>query len=207
MIQKRLLFVWLGDNKPNYVDFAINAFKEVNPSFIIDFIHFSDQDVEDSKSYKGNIAKILKPQQIDCIKKDSLDPDYNNRYKSFDSVYKIKLSVPLRFSYLYLYGGIYLDCDTFPIKPFDDELLSKNKFICQQNNNKKDCFFIGYERNCKDKSCLLPTRSGYGNNLHKNEKYMDLCTKFYNCTLKYGDHFNDPNIHYIDHYWLRTFKY
>lgn len=40
------------------------------------------------------------------------------------------------------YGGIYVDCDTFPIKPFDDRLSCKN-FIAQHD------YKIGYGKNAK----------------------------------------------------------
>lgn len=40
------------------------------------------------------------------------------------------------------YGGIYVDCDTFPIKPFDDDIISKS-FIAQHD------YKIGYGRNAR----------------------------------------------------------
>ena len=38
MIPKILHFIWLGPNKPNYVNFAIDTFKKVNHDFEINFI-------------------------------------------------------------------------------------------------------------------------------------------------------------------------
>ena len=35
MIQKKLHFIWLGDNIPNYVNFAIENFRNVNKDFEI----------------------------------------------------------------------------------------------------------------------------------------------------------------------------
>ena len=57
------------------------------------------------------------------------------------------------------FGGIYLDCDTYPLKKFDDKLLEKS-FIVQTyintiNNNKvfshviSDNYFIGLDKNIK----------------------------------------------------------
>jgi hypothetical protein len=44
------------------------------------------------------------------------------------------------------YGGIYLDCDCFPIRPFDENILISD-FICtryyEKNFIRRDCFFMG----------------------------------------------------------------
>lgn len=52
------------------------------------------------------------------------------------------LSDILRMEILNEYGGIYVDCDTFPIKPFDDDIISKS-FIAQHD------YKIGYGRNAR----------------------------------------------------------
>ena len=212
MIPKKIFFVWLGDNKPNYVDFAINAFRDVNPSFDTQLIHYSDNDIELSKKFEGPISKILSKECIQSKLHKSLnDKAYIDRYKSSDMVYKISLSVPIRYSILKKYGGIYLDCDTFPIKPFDDELLSTHLFapkLTGDNSYNIDCFFIGLDNKiCSFKNpTILETKSGYGI-FDKDKKYRELNEKFYNQTLKYGEYYNNPEIHYIDHYWIRKYKY
>lgn len=43
-------------------------------------------------------------------------------------VFNTAMSDALRFYLLDTYGGIYLDCDTFPVKPFDDRLLNMDYF-------------------------------------------------------------------------------
>ena len=40
MIPKQLFFIWLGDNKPKYVDFAVKTFKDVNPDFKVDLMEW-----------------------------------------------------------------------------------------------------------------------------------------------------------------------
>ena len=207
MIPKQLFFIWLGDNKPDYVDFAINAFKEVNPDFKVDLIWFNDKDVEESTNHSGQISNILPEKSINNCLELSKNTSYVDRYKSSLSVYKIKLSLSLRYFYLNNYGGIYLDCDTFPIKPFDDELLKNDFFLPLLKDNQPDSFFIGKIKNSKDKYTLLKTSSMFFSNLQKNPIYMNLCRKFYSCELKIGEAFNNRDEHYIDHYWIREFKY
>jgi mannosyltransferase OCH1-like enzyme len=46
----------------------------------------------------------------------------------------------LKFYLLDKYGGIFLDCDTFPVKPFDDILLQNEFFACRSLIGKTDFF-------------------------------------------------------------------
>lgn len=47
------------------------------------------------------------------------------------------------------YGGIYLDTDTQIIKPFSDEFLRQNAFLCYEDNNYPNVGFIASEKNGK----------------------------------------------------------
>ena len=51
------------------------------------------------------------------------------------------------------FGGLYVDCDTFPLKPFDDKLLQLKRFMVArhynniasstENNIGDDNYFLG----------------------------------------------------------------
>lgn len=135
MISKQLFFIWLGDKKPDYVDYAINSYKAMNPKFNIEFIRYTIDDIlntNDSvlkccKEYIFQTTKGVKNKYYDYISK---------RIESKFNFIQI-LSDFLRFELLYYYGGIYIDCDTFPVKPFDDKLMSYNGFsqnvLCMRN--------------------------------------------------------------------------
>ena len=111
MIPKQIFFIWLGDNKPNYVDFAVKTFREVNPSFKIDLIEWKIYDIENPKD-------PLLVESIDsAIKLNRKDRKF---IQSVANIY--------RYTLLRKYGGIYLDCDTFPVRPFDDKLLDHTSF-------------------------------------------------------------------------------
>ena len=89
---------------------------------------------------------------IDNILK--LNGIYNNIIKHYISLNRKFISILcniLRIELLNKYGGIYLDCDTFPLRPFDDYLLSLKEFcsyIPIKRNSKfyrhRDCNFIGW---------------------------------------------------------------
>lgn len=65
--------------------------------------------------------------------------------------YITAISDAFRFYLLNKYGGIYLDMDTFPVKPFDDKLLSyENGFTINYKPNISDIFFIGMNKGCVD---------------------------------------------------------
>lgn len=135
IIPKNLFFIWIGDSIPNYVNFATQAFKKINPTFNICFNHITIDMIEHRKN-----------QIVDrCCEYiiDAADGKYNkysifiNRYIKEKRKFCQILANVLRFELLYEYGGIYLDCDTFPIKPFDSLLLKAKSFcpqICSYKN-------------------------------------------------------------------------
>ena len=183
MIPKILHFIWIGDNKPNYVDFAINNFREVNPDFKINFVF--EKDIENPTN--DDVKQYLK----------KFKPDEKNS-KSFI----IQFVDLFRKFLLIKYGGIYLDCDTFPIRPFNDELLKLNKFNVTRSYGLNfiiyhEIFFMGRDLDTTKKyvNVLYPVDSFYDNKVYQKNK-----KDFKNCILKYGTHCNDPRRCYIDHY-------
>ena len=186
MIPKQLFFIWLGNTPPAYCEFAINAFKEVNPDFKVDFLYWSVEDVENPKD------EILKKSVEDAIKLNRKDRKF---IQSVTNLYRYKI--------LYRYGGIYLDCDTFPVRPFDDKLLDHTEFdvTISWGQNQfiiRDVFFLGkcpktYLEKNPPKYTLLYPHTETGN-------YHELKKKFFDCTLKYGEYYGDPKLYYINHY-------
>ena len=187
MIPKQIFFIWLGNNKPNYVDFSVNTFREVNPDFKIDLIEWKINDIENP------IDPILRSSVDSAIKENRKDRKF---IQSVANIYRYKL--------LEKYGGIYLDCDTFPVRPFDDKLLNHDKFdvLISWGQNQfcvRDVFFIGtisleeLKKSKKHNNVFLYPHTECGN-------YNTLRDKFYNCTLKYGEYYGDPNFYYINHY-------
>lgn len=200
-IQKQIFFIWLGDNKPNYVDFAIKAFQNVNPNFKIDLIRYTLSEIDNWENSNDFILRKT-------IKKILSKKIHINQHIPLENKYIIQhICDVYRFEILQYYGGIYLDCDTFPIKPFDDKLLEMENFnVKRQSDNQKtwwlDSFFCGqsdpkyYLRLDRDKINHL---DGYYNSFEKDPKFIELKKKFFNCTLSYGEYFGDPNC-YINHY-------
>ena len=126
MIPKQLFFIWLGDEQPDYINYAIKAYKDMNPDFKVDLIrytkdeviHTSDSVINTCKKYIDLTKKGIQNKYFDFIKY-RMESKFN---------YIQLLSDFIRFELLYYYGGIYLDCDTFPIKKFDDKLLNNGSF-------------------------------------------------------------------------------
>ena len=186
MIPKQLFFIWLGDNRPDYVNFAVNVFKKVNPDFNVDLIEWKIKDIENPKD------ELLRKSIKIAIKENRKDRKF---IQSVANIYRYEL--------LHKYGGIYLDCDTFPVRPFDTELLNHRKFdvLISWSKNQfcvSDVFFIGrvsleiLEKSKKNDVFLYP-HTECGN-------YKELRLKFFNCTLKYGEYYGDPRLYYINHY-------
>ena len=160
MIPKQLFFIWIGKDVPKFAQYSMDMFKQQNPGFCIDMLHYTNQDIISCQDSVINYVKNL----IFRTKKGIKNKYYeyiNYRLKSKFNFIQI-LSDVLRFEYLYYYGGIYLDCDTFPVKPFDDNLLNLNNFA--QNIL---CF---KRKDFNPKSLNDDTFEGYDLNFVKNPK-------------------------------------
>ena len=133
MIQKKLHFIWLGDNIPNYVNFAIENFRNVNKDFEIYKWFFTIKDIENPKDelLKRAIDDALKNKKLPC-----------NKHKPFIVI----VSDNYRCVLLKHYGGIYLDCDTFPIKPFDEKLLRLNNFSVTRSYENNEIIFTAVDK-------------------------------------------------------------
>ena len=105
MIPKQLFFIWLGDNKPNYVDFAVNTFKGVNPDFKVDLIEWKIEDIENPSD------ELLKRSVDEAIKlmTDNTVMDILHGRRAFKIIAIIE-------GILILVGEINKDADGVPLK-------------------------------------------------------------------------------------------
>lgn len=180
MIPKQIFFIWLGNNKPDYVNFSINAFREVNPDFKIDLIEWSIEDIENPKDEL--LIKAIKRSCKNRARYPKIIQMIGDKYRDL---------------LLKKYGGIYLDCDTFPVKPFDDILLNHKSFhmtYSWKNNGFifSDIFFYGYGGKDGYDILLYPDM--------KDSKFKLLSDKFFKCILKYGEYYGNYDLIYINHY-------
>lgn len=147
-IPKNLVFIWIGEHIPEYTKFSIQKFKQVNPDFNVYVKHVVDwettkdkhvQYVKDRIGYRnGFFGKYWNCQSSERLRGGN-NVDLN-----------VVRSDMLRFSVLNDIGGIYLDGDTFPNKPFDDSLLKKNFFVgyeTLEHDKWEDIFFLGMKPN------------------------------------------------------------
>lgn len=215
-IPKRLFMVWLGDNVPSYVQFSMNAYKEANPDFDIQLVHFTMQQIEDA--YYGKTSTVLEHLLHDsihgilsrdqnyisklCIEKiDSLAKSFGDSIRFMQvlsDIYRLKLVSTL--------GGLYVDCDTFPLKPFDDKLLQLKQFIVArhynniagntENNIGDDNYFLGSIPSIE--SCMQIQLLQTCNRWWTNMQYIINRRKFFDLRLHYYPKQNQP--FYIEHY-------
>ena len=217
MIPKQIFFVWIGKlDIPSNINYVINNFKNVNPDFKIDLIHESDIYNTKNKDLIRCRDLILNNVVDDYLHGNNIRCDFfkkrlrNNIIQKICDIYRKEI--------LYKYGGIYLDCDTFPVQPFDDKLLSLNSFCCksilekQHNRIIPDNFFIGSIKDVKTfdtaKEGLIQCKNRIETNhiINTNdEKFYQMKYKFDNCLLKYGEKYNEKSL-YIDHYDSKTWK-
>ena len=219
MIPRRLLFIWLGYHLPKYALFAINAFKKMNPSFDVKLVCRSVDQLEklyNTKSCLADEVDDLIRQCLRLIVDKSIQTPYRLYIEHQRRIYSKHVHVVnllsdiLRIALLNKYGGIYLDCDCFPVKPFDDKLLSLEYFTVDRHYNAHfqhglDNYFIGA---CKqdnetlldgifDKKCvhLLQTTP----NWHNNINFIYNKQLFFKQQLKLGSWSLSKDF-YIEHY-------
>ena len=213
MIPKQLFFIWLGDNKPNYVDFSVRTFKKVNPDFNVTLLHYNINTIENLN--QSNCKNDFDICLYNCIQAILYKNKYKSAIKEYLS-YKRKFCQILcniyRLEILTKFGGIYLDCDTFPNKPFDDFLLNRKHFTAytyhrffDTQNRHKDCHFLGsignlyYDNYYKLEDNINTQEIGYLDNLEWNKKRLD----FFQCKLEYK---LDIDKNYIEHYYDFTWN-
>lgn len=214
-IPKKLYLIWLGDNIPSYAYFSLNAYRYANQDFLVQLISFSINQIK--VIYNGHIINSIEQvlyNAIDVMLKDS--KQYLSLLQKQLAFYgKSILALQLlsdifRVMLLEKYGGIYVDCDTFPIKPFDTALLDTTKFVvakhyeyCYTNNNVgEDNYFFGSIQNASNiKSIqLLQTNDKWWTDV----QYLLRKQKFFKLALKYV-----PNIKsnfYIEHFCSNSYK-
>ena len=126
MIPKTLYFLWFGGGVPVYADYAVDAFRTVNPGFKIKFIREPDP----RKSKDGDIQECL------ALSRDKDSKYYKifhrghfgNLQSRSQVIFNTAFSDTFRCFLLDRYGGIYLDVDMWPVRPFDDWLLGLGYF-------------------------------------------------------------------------------
>lgn len=214
MIPKQLFFIWIGNDIPNFVNYSISNFKKVNPDFQVDLIY---DNIEDPQT--DHIKQLLYIYENDCRCGNQVYLDifkkeittftgsfYENRINKIVTICNI-----LRVYLIYKYGGMYLDCDTFPVKPFDDELL-KEPFQSYHDNfwfggNAGD-IIINNDSSFQNRSIGKYIKTFYEENIlqdinYRSYRQYEMTQRFIDCDINYGekvlDNYNGWD-YYIDHY-------
>jgi mannosyltransferase OCH1-like enzyme len=213
MIPKQMFFIWLGEEKPLYVDFSINAYKKANPDFKINLIEYTSLQIEkrmEVSKYDHNVYNCL----------DYINSDKECYYTEAIKEYKLYRRRPLqilanvlRLDLLNEYGGIYVDADTFPMKPFDDDILKSNSLCAycfnkhiNTNIRRKDNNFLAVDSNKKIKQYYCSEDVAIINpyKCFSDPDWCDRRKMFFNYTLEYRQRNCE---HYVEHYydgiWLR----
>lgn len=220
MIPKILHFIWIG-YKPKYIDYTIQAYKKVNPQFEINLINYTNSQLEslyfDKAIYTEldqHIYNLLNSIFNNNGYYDLLQFLVTNVYMA-DTAFIQTFCDILRLEVLNLYGGIYLDCDTYPINPIDDELLKHDKFCVydkyrtRPNALHENNYFLGMKaglhwNNYYDGDCY---KFIHDNNQQFSQvfgqKSLDFVVrrlKFFRCMLTEKDFENVKTSDYFEHY-------
>lgn len=214
--------IWLGDHIPSYVQFSISAYKQANPSFNIKLVHYNLKDIKAAYIGKDQTiyGKLLHEVIVDILSRNQkyesiLNKTYMYILQHQETFYGKEIRFIQLLSDIYRlrlvkeFGGIYVDCDTFPLKPFDSQLLQLSSFIVKRhyNNNASDNtaddnYFLGsvLGADMQNSTKLLQTDNRWWSSV----QYLINKKKFYSLNLKYVERLGQPN--YIQHYFDGNWK-
>ena len=225
-IPKNIFFIWLGNNIPSYALYAVQAFKQANNNFHIQLVHKTINEIENV-----NVSDIIDQCLLDSINiifnKYKIPKQYkeyvNNQKKIYGNDIRFiqLLSDIFRVQLTNSIGGIYLDCDTVPNKPFDDILLSNDFCVTRHYNNNyisQDNYFFGITKKNNINDFLIPIP--YENRI--NQKYKLICqtipniqnnikfiyqkSLFFRSKLLYKTYLFNTEF-YINHYYNKNWKF
>lgn len=217
MIPKIIHFIWIGNYIPAYVNYSINMFQHVNPNFTIHFVTKTIKELElliDSHNILSIDDDLLYKCAIGILNNNISYINIINHCKKINLRFIQILTDIYRIELLNYYGGIYLDCDTFPIIPFDNKLLENIGFTVVRHfyNNYiiNDNYFMGCQKNGMpynifDNTPNIKKILQTPKNWWKNINFLKNKRLFFKCELLYGE-YSFSNNFYIDHYNSMSWK-
>ena len=113
-MNKVILFLWFGDEKPPYIQWTLDNFRKMNPGWEIRYIEYSNEQL---LNYKDQDDPIL----VRSVEKN-IRPHANYIADEYRKIYLDEHKDELI---------MYCDLDCFPIAPFDN-------FLCSSYNHGKD---------------------------------------------------------------------
>lgn len=220
MIPKNIFLIWFGDYVPQFVKANVKHYEQLNVGFNVIFIHRTLSELQSIKNgcIKHKYDEMIYNSYIYLTgnsKKYQSCINFLKKYHlAYDKESLISLSDIFRLELLNRIGGIYVDCDVFQIRPFDDYLISQEKFVVKVHHTdtffSTDDFFMGSipnrENNYMEMPFLNPincTKIVQTNNKwYTNIQYIKNRKYFYDINFEaICPAFN--NNFYIEHYTKR----
>jgi len=207
--------VWFGKDEPPYVRFAIDSFGKVNPDFEINFVRVENPKESDNL----DIVECMKELEDETSKYYRIfhSPHFEKCEGRNETMFNVPFSDAFRIFLLDTYGGIYLDCDTFPTKRFDDRILDMDYFQSQSKWSKNavlpDVYFIGvkpgHEANThyvlrdKSRKSEMPYLMSLDDGTRITSEWKTLNSKFRQCKIIFGESYRNDKDTYINHFCLK----
>ena len=126
-MRKEILLLWFGDNKPKYVDWNVENFRKMNPTWEVKYIEYSKDKLLRNPETTNDL--ILQKALIE-FNKDSNSQHMSHLVDKYKDIYLNEFNE----------NGIVinLDLDCFPIAPLDNFFInSKVLWMCNGYNKRK----------------------------------------------------------------------
>lgn len=110
-MNKVILFLWFGDERPKYVNWTIENFRKMNPGWEIRFIEYSTRQIQ---NYREQNDPILDKVMSSRSKFGYIGNVTNEYRKEYLNAHLDEIVV-------------YCDLDCFPIAPLDNFIVTPDK--------------------------------------------------------------------------------
>ena len=145
MRDKNIFFIWLGDNIPSYFDYAIKSFSDrLNKNFKIQKITFKTEQIE-------KIGLLTSPNKLSLVEKQlwyAIQHVKNNKNEILNCSDNIKFIIKIHeFFKIYiinLFGGMFIDADTYLIKNIEENIFDINDVLLCKRCGYVDKGIIGF---------------------------------------------------------------
>lgn len=205
---------------PVYAMHSIQAFAQMNPSFEIHIVERTESQLDSISEFSSDRDDqlIAQSKKIVLSNDPAFEQTLSHARMNGLTIFQSMLDV-LRLLLIHEYGGIYLDCDTFPVQPFDDVILQLNAFNvtrhAEGNVLISDNYFLGAAHSTIIDTALwksfdltslaLKKIRQTDKDWWKSLRFIELKKQFRDASIKIGDYISDPTF-YVDHYAMGTWR-
>lgn len=203
-------YVWFGSHVPKYAEFSMSAFRAVNPNVRFNMVHRTAEQLECIVRGKADCREdsAIRAAAERILANDPTDGYVRRQIGLYGDGVRFAqvLADVARVEMVNEFGGIYLDCDTFPISPFPKWMFEADFVSCcrpRPGGYVKDNYFMARrpdaQRVVDPYGCPWETMFWHARWEATSTKFILNRRRFFECSLRPGEFSFSSDI-VFDHY-------